>query len=155
MYASHYPSTSTLSTLPTCPVWTCNLPLTICNQKLDRSIYSSFRLTIICTQPVILLVSENLLYYEQKNGFKRKTDEFYVRMVGNCSRKSRCLVCLMMDPNEDTYSLYKGTHFKDNKGFEANWIQCEALLKKSRIQHLVTTMYCVSPTETKPQKLGV
>ena len=24
------------------------------------------------------------------------------------------------------YSLYRGTHFKDNKGFEANWMQCGA-----------------------------
>ena len=24
------------------------------------------------------------------------------------------------------YSLYRGTHFKDNEGFEANWMQCEA-----------------------------
>ena len=24
------------------------------------------------------------------------------------------------------YSLYRGTHFKDNEGFEANWMQCGA-----------------------------
>ena len=32
-------------------------------------------------------------------------------------------------PNNSTqrgYSLYRGTHFKDNEGFEANWMQCEA-----------------------------
>jgi len=24
------------------------------------------------------------------------------------------------------YYLYRGTHFKDNEGFEAYWMQCEA-----------------------------
>ena len=28
------------------------------------------------------------------------------------------------------YSLYRGTHFKDNEGFEANWMQCRAFQKK-------------------------
>ena len=41
------------------------------------------------------------------------------------------------------YSLYRGTHFKDNEGFEANWMQCEAFRRNFAFP-------APSPDETKP-----
>ena len=34
--------------------------------------------------------------------------------------------------------VYRGTHFKGNEGFEANWMQCGAFYKKFCIPHLLS-----------------
>jgi len=45
---------------------------------------------------------------------------------GSVQRKLRPMLLSWLLYIQRGYSLYRGTHLKDNKGFEANWMQCEA-----------------------------